>query len=641
MLSVLDSLSPSLESVSSPRALLALTLAVFAGVTATSTATAGRTPPEERGSTSLRIGTATRPDSLNPLVASTRLGRILTSLLYDELLPHDANLEPLPGLVVDWKPSSDGRLWLLELRRGLRWSDGTAVTARDVVHTLRRIKADPRSRFSPWLEDVTLIKRFNQRRVGIRLKTPSRTPPTLPVPLLPRHIWSTVQPGDVGSFENDPPVGSGSFASVSAIEGDTMLLTARESHWRGVAAADEVTLHFYESQGALVEALEAGDIDVADDLGPEQVERLENAPDVAVRPTPATAFISLGMNTGSTVGDGNVTLREARVRRAIAFALDRDELRELAIGSYGATGSTIVPSALPQHVEPAAERELSLDVKRAGQLLARAGLTDSDGDGLLETRLGLPLTLRLYTRRSLPETRIVGERIAESLRAVGIDTALSELTDRELARRIRRGRYDLFIWGWDVGSDPSHVASVLSCAEALPSGLSDTYFCDADYDELHSRYIVSKDAAERQTLLGQMQARAYDRAPYVVLYYRPTFQAFRTDRFSAPSDESIPIVFAEPPAQPINLEPIAGVPPQPGPDSTTTSPAASEPTTDLADEVRSSLLWRILALAGIVVVALLLLPRVIRGFLWLARRWRSDGEGEGDDEAVENDGGRP
>ena len=639
LLSELSPRSSSLESVVGPRALLTLALAVIVGVVAAPQAAAERTPPDERGKTSLRIGTATRPDSLNPLVASNRLGRILTSLLYDELLPYDADLQPLPGLVVDWKPSGDGRLWLLELRRGLRWSDGTAVTARDVVHTLRRIKADRRSRFSRWLDDVTLVKRFSGRRVGVRLRESSKTPPVLPIPLLPQHIWSTVKPGDVKTFANDPPVGSGSFAAIAPSEGDVLTLAARENHWRGETTADEVTLTFYESQDALVDALAAGNIDVADDIGPAQVERLEGNAHVEIRPTPATAFVSLGMNTGSTAGDGDIVLREARVRRAIALALDRDELRELALGSYGITGSTIVPPALPQHAAPPPAEELSFDLAQAAKLLERAGLSDGDGDGLRETRLGLPLKLRLYTRRSLPETKVVGDRVAEALRAIGIEAALSELTDRELARRIRSGRYDLFIWGWDVGSDPSFIASVLSCAEALPSGLSDTFFCDPGYDELYNRYTSSKNSAKRQTLLAAMQARAYSRAPYVVLYYRPTFQAFRSDRFDAPADISVPIVFALPPAQPINLEPRPGAPPQAAPEGAESETTAAEPGTDLADEVRSSLLWRILAVAAVVVVALLLVPRLIRGLLWLARRRRREDADVSTD--AENDGGRP
>ncbi|MGI9659031.1 MAG: ABC transporter substrate-binding protein, partial [Gaiellaceae bacterium] len=593
-------------------------------VAAAPQASAGRTPPDERGKTSLRIGTATRPDSLNPLVASNRLGRILTSMLYDELLPYDAELRPLPGLIVDWKPSGDGRLWLLELRRGLRWSDGTAVTARDVVHTLRRIKSDRRSRYSRWLDDVTLVKRFSGRRVGVRLETPSETPPVLPIPLLPRHIWSSVKPAEVRSFANDSPIGSGSFAASAPAEADALTLKARENHWRGEATADEVTLTFYESQDELADALADGSIDVADDIGPEQVERLERSADVEIRPAPATAFVSLGMNTGSTAGDGEIALREARVRRAIALALDRDELRELALGTYGVTGSTIVPPALPQHASPAPSAELGFDRDRAAALLERAGLSDSDGDGLRETRLGLPLTFRLYTRRSLPETTVVGDRIAEALRAIGVEVALSELTDRELSRRIRSGRYDLFIWGWDVGSDPSFIASVLSCGEALPSGLSDTFFCDPDYDELYQSYVASKSSVERQKLLAGMQARAYNRAPYVVLYYRPTFQAYRSDRFEASADASAPIVFALPPAQPINLEPRPGAPPQAAPEETGGETAAAEPTTDLVDEVRSSLLWRILAAAGVVVLALLLVPRLIRGILWLARRRRRE-----------------
>ena len=608
----------------------------------------------EEARTVLRIGTATRPDSLNPLVASNRLGRILSSLLYDELLPFDVSQEPLPGLVSEWSPSADGSIWLLELRQGLRWSDGAAVTARDVVHTLRRIQRDPRSRFSRWLDDVTLVKQFNQRRVGIRLATPRTTPPVLPIPLLPRHIWSSVRPREVVRFANDPPIGSGPFASTTPGDANTLTLTATENHWRGETAVDELTLHFYETQTELADALEAGLIDVADDLDPQQLARLEQDPAIDVRPTPATAFVSLGMNTGSTEGDGNIVLREARVRRAIAHALDREELRELAIGPYGLAGSTIVPPATGQHAQPTPEQELAFDPERAGVLLTRAGLKDRDGDGVRENSLGLPLELRLFTRRSLPETERLGSRVAEALAAVGVGVSISELTDRELTQRIRAGRFDLFIWGWDVGSDPSFIASVLSCGEALPTGLSDTYFCDGTYDELYTSYLAETSNAERESLIAGMQARAYARAPYVVLYYRPTFQAFRTDRFEASADDSVPIVFALPPERPINLELRDAAPAQPALEGAEERTEAVAPTTGLIEEIRSSLLWRILAIAGLVVLGLLLLPLVVRTLLLLVRRARRNRDAEraeeielppaaeaSDDTEPGNDEGRP
>lgn len=628
-----------------PGLVVALALAALVGLPATTAVAGERTPPDERGRTALVVGSATRPDSLNPFVADNRLGRILTSLLYDELLRYDVDQKPLPSPVADWRRSGDGRLWLLELRKGLRWSDGTAVTARDVIHTLRRIQRDPPSRFTRWVSDITLVKRFGPRRVGVRFSSPSRRPPPLPIPLLPQQIWASVQSRDVRGFANDPPVGSGAYSSTGPTEGDTLTLAASEGHWSGEAPIDELTFRFYESQELLVEALEAGQIDVADDLGPEQLSRLEGNPDVEVRPTPATAFVSLGMNTGSLEGDGHISLRESRVRRAVAHAIDREAIHQLALGAYGAPGSTIVPPALRQHAAPPPDQELAFDPVRAGRLLARAGLHDHDGDGIREDSLGLPVELRLYTRRSLAETQRVGERIAEQLRAVGLEVRLAELTDRELTRRIRSGRYDLFIWGWDVGSDPSFIASVLSCGEARPSGLSDTYFCDGSYDRTYARYLETTNAAARDELLAELQARAYNRAPYVVLYYRPTFQAFRSDRFAAPEDDSVAIVFAPPPEQPVNLELVAAAPPPPPVDTTATGSVSAEPAPSLADEIRSSRLWQLLALAGIVVVALLLLPRVIRIVIWLGRtigrRDRETAPNEVDADAPENDEGRP
>jgi len=369
----------------------------------------------------------------------------------------------------------------------------------------------------------------------------------------------------------------------------------------------------------MIAALEAAEIDVADDVEPEFIPRLERAPEIEVRAGPATAFVSLGVNTGSSTGNGKVVLRQARVRRAIATALDREALRQAVLGPYGEAGSTIVPPSHPDHAEPTAEAELAFDPDRAGRLLDRAGIIDHDDDGVREVRVGTPLELRLFTRLARPETERLGDLIATALGEVGVTVTVTPVTDRELTQRIRRGRYDLFLWGWDVENDPSVVVSVLTCAETGPAGRSDTHFCDANYDRLHKRFTSARSAAERSELLKRLQQRAYDRVPYIVLYYRPTLQAFRADRFAAPVDDAVPLLFASTPESPVGLELLPGQTPGASSTSTVEEPASAEPANDLVEEIRSSLLWQLLAAAALAILVLLLLPRVVRGVLRVKR----------------------
>lgn len=622
-MTVRDSLGSSLGSVRHLRETLLLLAVVLAAANAAPAlaGSAEQAPAADRNETTLRVGSASRPDSLNPLVASNRLGRALTTLLYDELLPVSATGEPLPGLIHNWTRSSDGRLWLMDIRPGARWSDGVAVTARDVVHTLRRIQNGPRTELSRWLDGITRVDRFGRLRVGIRLEKPANRPPPLPIPALPRHVWQSVQSDDISDFLNNPAVGSGMFAIESASEGDTMVLTPQRKHWRGSPGFDSLELTFFDSQIEMVAALEAGAIDVADDVAPELLSRLEEAPGTEVRASPASAFVSLGMNTGATRGDGSAVIRRARVRRAIALALDREELRSAVLNSFGQVGSTIVPPALSQHAEPQPGDELAFDPARARKLLELAELNDQDGDGYRESPSGDPLTLRLYTRSAVAETERVGELMAAKLGSVGLRVNTTALTDRELSRRIRHGRYDLFVWGWDVANDPSVIVSVLTCPETRAGGLSDTYFCDDQYDKLYESYASSTSRTKRGKLLTQLQRRAYDQAPYVVLYYRPVFQAFRADRFTAPSDTSTPLVFATAPDPPVSIEFAAGQTGNAPPNASAENPTQASGTDDLLEEISSSLLWRLLAAAVIGTIGVLLLYRIGK-FAFKRRRAR-------------------
>ncbi|MFQ5425544.1 MAG: ABC transporter substrate-binding protein [Gaiellales bacterium] len=461
------------------------------------------------------------------------------------------------------------------------------------------------------------MERTGRTRVVVTLKKPSRDAPPLAVPILPRHIWSSVTRQETPSFENEPPVGSGRFRLLESADSDLIRLARNEEHWSGPGPIDTVELRLFESESAVAGALERGEIDLADDLSPATLARLDGIANIGTHAAETASFISLGVNAGAPRGNGSPILRDARVRRAIAHALDRDALRRQALGEYGVTGTTIVPPVSPFHAEPATDALLDHDVEKARRLLDRAGVRDDDGNGVRELRGGAPARLRLYTRSALPETEVLGTAIATALDAIGIPVQPETLTDRELERRIKGGRYDLFIWGWASEPDPDFILSVLSCGEVGGPGLSDTYFCDPAYERLYQQQRTTRSAARRGRLVQELQLRAYREAPYVVLYYRPRLQAYRADRF-VPSDDAGAgvLALAADPASSIALEPVPGAPPPEEVPDTGLEAGASdvaETSDSLRDELSEPRAWIVIGVAALLVLlALTLLLRRLR-----------------------------
>ncbi len=609
---------------------LAPLVVALAALCTGSSALAGTSDSDPAAGQVLRVGTKTAPDSLNPFVSGNRTARAISSLIYDRLVLADANLRAVPGLARSWKRDENGKRWVFRLRGGMRWSDGRQVTARDVAFTLSAAMSAPRSPYARTLANVSSVDRSGSARLIVTLTHPSQHPPVLDVPILPRHVWGSVTTVELRTFENEPPVGSGRYRLVPGVDDGVIRLEANPDHWSDPSPVGVIEIRFYPDEEAIADALQSGEIDVADDLSPSAFEGLGTAGDIVQRAAATATFISLGMNTGAPRGNGRVALRDSRVRRAIAFALDRDLLRREVLGEQGITGTTIVPPVSPFHAELSADELIGFDPDRAASLLDRAGLRDRDEDGQRELRRGQPLELRLYTRAALPETERLGELIASSLEAVGITVKPEVLTDSELARRIARGRYDLFIWGWTADPDPEFILSVLTCDEMRRGGLSDTYFCDPTYEQLYEKQRGTTARRQRREIIRHLQLRAYRESPYVVLYYRPNLQAYRGDRFQvAPKGLETVLVMTGDPGLPLGLEPIAG-PVRPSGDVEPPQEAgAAEAVSDTSDTVVSR------RLALVVAVAVAVLAFCLLALLLVLRR-RSRKQSAGD--AEEDDG---
>jgi peptide/nickel transport system substrate-binding protein len=121
-------------------------------------------------------------------------GHVLTSLLFDTLIWHDAE-GLIPWLATDWQLAADGRTWEFTLRSNVRWHDGTPLTAADVVFTFQYLKEKPNPWWASALELVEQVEAPAEHHVVIRTSRPYA--PLLSnvaasVFILPRHIWGTI-----------------------------------------------------------------------------------------------------------------------------------------------------------------------------------------------------------------------------------------------------------------------------------------------------------------------------------------------------------------------------------------------------------------------------------------------------------------
>lgn len=563
------------------------------------------------GGRTLVIGTISRPDSLNPFLATNRSGRAVASILYERLTGYGPDLEPVPALAASWKRSGNGRVWTFRMAEGRVWSDGHPITAADAAFSLQRVLRDETSSWHRYVANVVDVRAPTKDRLVVRLARPDARFPAIPVPIVPRSVWRRVPAAEESRFENDSPVSSGPFV-VGDRSDPTQLTLVRNPRSAGAKPkVDRIVVRVFDDAGSLADALRDGDVDVADDLDVAAWTGLLGEDDVRAVAADGLTFVSLGMNTGADRGDGSPALAKPAVRQALARALDRDALRRDVLGDQGTTGTTLVPPGSRFHADLPTD-PLAFSPQAARDALEAAGYVDGDGDGVRESpEDGEPLALRLYTRTGVPETEQLGRAIERALEDVGAEVTVEGLTDEELLTRIGKGNVDLFLWGWSTEPDPDFILSTLTCDARPPRGISDTYFCNRSYDRLVARQRAATSDAQRISLVQQAQQVAYRQAPYVVLYYRPDFQAYRSDRVTGlvpqPSSDG-PVVFGIGTDSYRNARLLGkgeDPPPAASPEEPGVAAPASPPEGAIAGKLSSNRLWIFVAV-GILVGALLL-----------------------------------
>ncbi|UCC62889.1 MAG: hypothetical protein JSV36_19415 [Anaerolineae bacterium] len=335
------------------------------------------TPPPQGGHI-VEVGLA-EVATLNPLLAADDddLSRAVGELLFDGLLRlHPQTAALLPGLARDWQVSPDGRTFTFHLRSDVTWHDGQPLTAADVVFTLG-VAGDPQGP-SPYRLDLAGVAQLTaptEATVNVTLGQPGCDAPYAVgrVPILPRHLLEGKDL--VEAAFNQQPVGSGPFRFVAWDPQQGLALKVNENYWAGRPYLDGWTYRLAPNVTALQDELRLGHAHLA--RWPAGLETASLPDDWQVIAYPADGWYFLALNN-----DGPI-LDDATVRQALALALDRERLLDLALDGQG----TLMDAPwLATHwaLDRASLSPLEYDPEGARRLLAEAGWRDDDEDGLLE-----------------------------------------------------------------------------------------------------------------------------------------------------------------------------------------------------------------------------------------------------------------
>ena len=494
----------------------------------------------------VRIGIGGSADSLNPGNGVLSEAYTLYELMYDTPIGITSDGEYVPELATDWGVSEDGLTWTLTIRDDATFHDGEPLTAEDVAYSLNLYKATEDFPFlASYPAIYETIEALDETTVELTTADPigNFESTMVFIYVLPQHIWEAED--DPVAFENADMIGSGPFKLVEFSQGEFAELEANKDHWGTPPNVDGVIFQTISNADARVTALTTGEVDAITEFPATAVSTLQNAENVNVHIADIGAGGSLSdvifnITTEENcpeedgVCSGHPALKDLAVRRALAHAMDKQQIIDVATLGTASPGLSLVPPGLGDFYASEIE-DYAFDVGIANGLLDDAGYEDTDGDGIREC---LPdqdcenLTFRLNYPDDADTAPREAELMQEMWNAIGVDVVIQGLDPDTLTSVCcPTFDFDIILWGWGTDPDPAFLLGVALCSE-IDSGFSETGYCNPEYDALYDAQAVETDPATRVEQIIEMQQILVDDLPYIIPYYEQSIQAWRTDTFT-------------------------------------------------------------------------------------------------------------
>jgi peptide/nickel transport system substrate-binding protein len=456
------------------------------------------------------------------------------------------------------------------------FSDGTPVTAEDVAFTLLAYRDwEDFGYLSGYTGHFTDAQAVDDHTMVLTLDTPIGNLESQLVfaYILPKHVWEPYA-GDLDAaleFDNAEMVGSGPFRLMEYQQGEFYRLAANPDHYLEPPIIDEVVFQTYSNQDAMVQALRSGELDMITEMPNTVFATLRDDPNITAVHGAQRSLRDYIFNViapedcpeGDGVCSGHPALRDLVVRQAMAHAVDKQQIIDVALLGLGTPGIALVPVALGEFYASELE-DYAFDLALANTMLDEAGYADTDGDGIRECPAGMDCDGRqLDIVMQIPSDIGSGPREAELLAGwwsqIGIKMTPQVLEpDTVTANCCPAFDYDMLLWGWGPDPDPSFILSVL-LTEEIPTGLSETGYSNPEYDQLFLDQGVELDPATRIEMVHTMQSIMLRDLPYIIPYYDEQVQAFRHDRFigwPVPAEGSGDILYLQDPLSLTVVQPV-------------------------------------------------------------------------------------
>lgn len=469
------------------------------------------------------------PETIDPTLNTAIDGANLILYAFETLLTFDKDNNVVAGQAEKYEVSEDGLTYTFHLRDGLKWSDGTDLTAEDFVYSFKRM-ADPITAAPYSYDMISMVKGYaeasegNLDALGVSAPDAKTFVVELSVPcvyfekICASPVMSPVQKatieanGDGWAVNAETYIGNGAYKIKEWVPGSYILYTKNENYWNASAITfDEIKFALMEDSNASYSAYKTGELQMIKDVPSEEVPSLIENEDFHIDPIMGTYYLSFNLE--------KEPFNNPKVREALSLAIDRKYIAEtIAQGTYSPATNFVGPGISDVELGSSFEEvtkknngedffdveNYEADLEKAKAALAEAGYPDGQGFPTIE-----------YMTNEAKYHKPIAEYLQSAWKELGINMEIKIVEWSTFTPTRRNGDFDVARNGWVYDyDDPSNMLNLLETS----NGNNDGKYSNTEYDALLEKARGTADKTEHYALLHEaenMLLADYAMAPIV------------------------------------------------------------------------------------------------------------------------------
>lgn len=496
------------------------------------------------------LSTTSDPKSFNPILAKETTTTTITSYIYEGLTTIDPiTTDVIPHLAEKWELSEDGLTWTFTLRKDVKWTDGEAFTADDVVFTFNELIYNPDVPNSA--ADIFQIdgKQFEVNKIDshtVQFILPSKFAPflmSMNQEILPKHkLEAIVKAGNFNhtlgvdsAFEDI--VGTGPFIIDAFDPGQKITFYRNENYWKKDAKGnnlpylERVIYKIIKSEDTALLQFQNGEIDMYGMRGADYPllkpqEKTGNFNVYNLGSGYDSNFVTFNLNPGSNengipyVDPKKLTLfSNPRFRAAISHLIDRENISNIVMQGFASPQWSPTTQSMGYY-HNANVKQYEFDKEKAKEILKDLGYVDRDDDKMLEDADGNDLEITILTNSDNTQRVKMGEMIRKDMEDVGITVYFTPLDFNNLVSKLTSSyEWEAILLGLTGGIEPHFGQNVWHSTGGLhlwnPSQKSPASEWEKRIDEIFTLGVQELDKSKRKVLYDEWQDIASRELPLI------------------------------------------------------------------------------------------------------------------------------